>query len=170
MGYTQDVHMARFISPNQFAFSAGTWTPTVASDVLTMVRSAADASFTAMIPININSNSIPLKGSKLVSIDIWYAIGTKDADDFATVDLNKVVYSPDDTAPSAAAVDITLDTGHDSAAERKVQDSDHCITITLTTPAWLDDGDFYWVELIVDCADTTVFTFHGARANFTLRV
>ena len=170
MGYTQDVHMARFISPNLFAFSAGTWTPTVTSDVLTMVRSAADASFTAMIPININSNSIPLKGSKLVSIDIWYAIGTAAADDFATVDLNKVVLAADDTAPSAAAQDITLDAGHDSADERKAVDDDHCMTLTLDTPAWIDDGDFYWVELIIDCAATTVVTFFGARANFVMRV
>ena len=170
MGYTNDVHMARFIPANQIAFSAGTWTPTVTSDVLTMVRSAADASFTAMIPININSNSIPLKGSKLVSIDVWYSIGTAAADDFATAALNKVVLAADDTAPTAAEVATALDTGHDSAAERKAQDDDHCMTFTLDTPAWIDDGDFYWVELIVDCAAGTVFTFFGARANFTLRV
>jgi hypothetical protein len=170
MGYTNDVHMARFIPANLFAFSAGTWTPTIASDVLTMVRGAADASFTAMIPIEINSNSIPLKGSKLVSIDIWYAIGTAAADDFATADLNKVVLAADDTAPTAAAVATTPDAGHNTAAERLAVDTDHCMTLTLDTPAWIDDGDFYWVELIVDCAATTVVTFFGARANFTLRV
>lgn len=170
MGYVHDTHMARFIPPTDFNFSAGTWAAAISSNVVSMDRSAADAAFTALIPIQVDSNSVALKGSKLASIDVWYSIGTADADDFATVELEKVVLSADDTAPAGSAVDTTCDGGHDSAAERKAQDSDHCMTVSLDTPAWVDDGDFYWLQLVVDCAAGTVFKFFGARANFTLRM
>ncbi len=76
----------------------------------------------------------------------------------------------DDVAPTGAAVTCTIDTGHDTAAERLAVDTDHCMTVTLATPAWLDDGDAYYLQLVVDCAAGTVFTFFGARANYELRV
>ena len=76
----------------------------------------------------------------------------------------------DDTAVSGAAVTITEDTGHDTAAERKAIDTDHKMTVTLSTPAWIDEGEAYWLKLVVDCAAATVFTFFGAQANYTLRV
>lgn len=170
MGYVTDTHMSKFLSALDFTFSAGTWTPTLASNVLSMVRSAADASFTAYIPLKVDSNASALKGVKIKSIDVYYAIGTGAADDFATVELEKMTLGPDDTAITGAAVTGTCDAGHDSAAERKAVDTDHVLTFTITTPAWSDDGDAYVLELIVDCAATTVFTFFGARVNYDLRV
>jgi hypothetical protein len=170
MGYVNDTQMSKFIFPNEFSFSAGTWTPTVASDVVSMLRTQADASFTAIVPIKLPSNTAALKGAYLKSIDIYYKIGTAAADDFATVDLNKEVLGADDTAITAAAQTITLDVGHDLAAERLAVDTDHVMTITLTTPVWINNGDAFWIEMIVDCAATTDFAFFGARANYTLRV
>ena len=170
MGYVHDTHMSQFISPADFEFSAGTWTVSEASNLIKNVRTAADASFTALIPIKIPSNASPLKGSKLESIDVWYAIGTATADDFATVELEKMTLPADDIAVSGAAVTTTEDTGHDSAAERKAVDTDHCMTVTVTTPAWSDDGEAFWLKLVVDCAAATVFTFFGARVNYTLRI
>jgi hypothetical protein len=49
-------------------------------------------------------------------------------------------------------------------------DTDHVMTVTITTPAWSDDGDAYVLELIVDCHANTVFSFFGARVNYDLRV
>lgn len=171
MGYVNDTAMSFFVLPSEFSFSAGTWTPTIASDVFSMVRGAADASFTAIVPVKIPANSVPLKGAKLKSINIYYAIGTAAADDFATVDLNKQILGPDDTAITGAAVAaITLDAGHDSAAKRKAQDDDHVMTISLNSPAWVDANHVYWVEMVVDCAAGTVFSFFGARVNYDLRV
>jgi len=135
-----------------------------------MNRSAGDASFTAIIPVLVPSNASALKGAKLKSIDVWYSIGTAAADDFATVELEKITLPVDDTAVSGAAVDTTCDTGHDTAAERLAVDSDHCMTVTLDDEAWVDDGDAYYLQLVVDCAAGTVFKFFGARANFELRV
>ena len=170
MGYVHDTHMSEFIPPSDFQMSAGTWAMAVASNVVSRDRSAADAAFTALIPIRVPSNASDKKGAMLKSIDVWYAIGTAAADDFATVNLDKMVMGVDDVAPTGAAIDITLDTGHDSAAERLAVDTDHCMTVTLATPAWVDDGDVYWLQLVVDCAAGTVFKFFGARANYTLRI
>jgi hypothetical protein len=90
MGYVTDTHMSKFLSALDFTFSAGTWTPTLAANVLAQVRTANDSSFTAYIPIKVESNASALKGVKIKSIDVFYAIGTTAADDFATVELEKM--------------------------------------------------------------------------------
>ena len=170
MGYVNDTHMCKFIFPSAFQHSAGTWTVSEASNLMKSARTANDSSFTTLIPIPLLSNESALKGAKLKSIDIYYAIGTAAADDFATVELEKMTLGADDTAVTGAAVTaVTLDAGHDSAAERLAVDTDHVMTITITTPAFIDDTEAYFVKLVVDCAATTVFTFFGARANYTLR-
>lgn len=169
MGYVHDTHMSKFISPFKFGFSAGTWTPAIANNIASIARAQADASFTALIPIDLPSNASALKGVMLKSIDVYYSIVTA-ADDFATVELEKMTLGPDDTAITGAAVTGTCDAGHDTAAERKAADTDHVLTFTITTPTWSDDGEAFVLELIVDCAATTDFVFFGARANYTLRV
>ena len=90
MGYVHDTHMSQFIPPSEFQHSAGTWTISEASNLMKSARTAADAAFTTLIPIKVPSNSIAKKGAQLKSIDVWYAIGTAAADDFATVELEKV--------------------------------------------------------------------------------
>ena len=171
MGYVHDTHMSQFIPPSEFQHSAGTWTVSEASNLMKSARTAGDASFTTLIPIPIISNESAKKGAQLKSIDVWYAIGTAAADDFATVELELVTLPADDTAVSGAAVSgVTIDAGHDTANERKAVDTDHCMTITLDDPAWIDDGEFYFLKLVVDAAATTVFTYFGARANYTLRM
>lgn len=169
MGYVHDTHMSQFIPPAAITKSAGTWTPSVASNVVKEARAAADASFTLLIPIPIPSNASALKGAKLKSVDVWYKIATAAADDFATVTLNQIGLPGDGDAPAGAEVSVTLDAAHDTAAERKAV-GDHTMTVTLASPAWLDDDDAYFLELVVDAAATTVFTLYGARANYELRV
>ena len=170
MGYVNDTTMCKFISPLKAMFSAGTWVPTITANVIANIRAAGDGAFTALIPIELPGNSVALKGCLLKSIDVFYAIGTAAADDFATVELEKMTLGVDDTAITGAAVVTTCEAGHDTAAERLAVDTDHVMTVTLTTPVWIDDGDAFVLALIVDCAATTVFTLFGARANYTLRV
>lgn len=170
MGYVHDTHMSKFIHPGLFLFSAGTWTPADSNNVVSIARGAADAAFTAYIPIQLPSNDSVRKGSYLKSIDVYYAIGTGAVDDFATVELEKMTLGADDTAIIGAAVTTTLDTGHDTAAKRKAVDSDHVMTVTLSTPEWIDDAAAFVLKLVVDCAANTVFTFFGARANYDFRV
>lgn len=166
MGYVHDTHMSQFIPPAAISKSAGTWTPSVASNIVKEARTAADAAFTLLVPIPIPSNASALKGAKLKSVDVFYKIGTAAADDFASVELEKVGLA---AAPSGEAVTITIDADHDTAAERKGM-GDHMMTVAITTPTWLDDGDAYYLQLVVDAAATTIFTLFGARANYELRV
>jgi len=170
MGYVNDTAMSRFIPPNQIGYSAGTWTLTVASNVWSNNRTAADESFTAHIPIPIPSNSVALKGCKLVSIEFMYLIGTAAADDFADFKLYKDTFAVTGTLNSSAEVTaVTIDTGHDTAAERLAV-NEHRAVITLDTPVFIDNDAHYHVEAVVDCALTTVFKVFGAIVNYTLRV
>jgi hypothetical protein len=169
MGYVNDTNMKQFISPFGFGFSAGTWTPTISSELVSNVRSQADASVTILIPIPVPSNSKAFKGAKLASVDIWYAIATAAADDFATAEIVKQALGVDDTVNTGSAPAVTLDTGHDTAAERLAVDTDHRMTITLDTPVWIDDNDAFFVHLVVDCAATTDLILYGAQANYTFR-
>ncbi len=170
MGFVNDTHMSQMINPADFGMSAGTWALAESSHLVSRDRSAADGEVTVLIPVKLPSNSSELKGARLKSIDVWYSIGTAAADDFATVELEKMILSADDVAIAGAEVSITEDAGHDTAAERKAVDSDHCMTVSLDDPAWLDDGDLYWLKLVIDCAATTVLKFFAARANFDLRM
>ncbi len=168
MGYVSDKKMSLFIPPAAIGKTAGTWTPTLSSNVWSEVRSAADASFSLAIPVMLPGNEDPLRGCRLKSIDVYYAIGTAAADDFAVVELEKMSLGADDTAITGAAVTTTLDAGHDTAAERLAVDTDHVMTVTLSTPEWIDDGEVFVLTLTVDAAGGTVFTLFGARANFDL--
>ena len=170
MGYVHDTQMSHFIYPWEIYKNQGTWTLTVTANVVADVRTANDNSFTLFAPIRIPSNGSSLKGAYLKSIDVYYKIGTTLADDFATVELEKqILPALTASAPTGAAVTVTCDTGHDSAAERKAVDS-HKMTVTLTTPVWVDDDDYYTLIMIVDAHANTVFTLYGVRANFTLRL
>jgi len=169
MGYVHDEHMSKFIHPGAFEMSAGTWTMTEASSVVSNNRTAADASVTVLIPIPIPSNSVALKGAKLASITVGYDISVAALDDFATVELEKTTINADNVAASGEAPAITCDVDHDSGAERKALD-DHTMTVTIDVPEFLDDGDCYWLKLIIDAAASSVLKFYGAVAHYTLRV
>ena len=140
MGYVHDEHMAQFIHPADFEMSAGTWAVTESSGVVSNDRTANDSSVTVLVHIKIASNCTALKGAKLTSIDVGYLIGTAAADDFATVELEIATINADNVAASGEAPAITIDSAHDTAAERKAAD-DHTMTITIDSPEFLDDGD-----------------------------
>ena len=169
MGYIHDTAMSRFISPFECAYTAGTWTPTIGTNMIENVRTAADASCTILIPILLPSNDEAMKGAYLKSIDIWYSIATAAADAVAALAVDVITLGVDGTACAGATVPVTKDTGHDTGAER-LDIEDHTMTTTITTPVWVDDGEHFVGSLIVDAAATTVFSFIGARANYTLRV
>jgi hypothetical protein len=169
MGYVHLTDICKFISPFDMAKSAGTWTPTVSSDLVTDVRGAADAAFDVLIPIVLPGSAGALQGAKLVSIDVWYIIGTAAADAFATVEVDKVVLPVDGTAPTGSNPTVTIDADHDTSAERLAVD-EHKMTVTLATPEFIEDDEAWYLHLNIDAAATTVFSLVGAQANFTLRL
>ena len=90
-------------------------------------------------------------------------------DSVAGLAIDQVTLAVDGTACAGATVAVTQDTGHDTGAER-LDIEDHTMTTTITTPVWVGEADHYVASLIVDNAATTVLSFIGARANYTLRV
>lgn len=169
MGYVNVTDITKFIPPSKILKTAGTWTPAINSNVISEARSAADASTTLLIPIALDGSNVALQGAKLQSVDVWYKIGTAAADDFATVAASKVTLAADTVAVSGAALTVTIDAAHDTAAERKTV-ADHKMTITFSSPAFLEDNEAIWISLVIDCAATTVLTIYGAQANFDLRL
>ena len=168
MGYVNDTNMSMFIPATSFSFNAGTWTPTVTSNVVANVRTAAAASNTVFIPILIPGNAIGLKGSRLKSIDVWYSIATADLTDFATVELEQLVLPANTVLPTASAVTITQDAAHNTAALRKAQQNAK-MTVYLTTPVWVADANAYMLQLVLNCAATSAVTLYGALAHFDAR-
>jgi len=170
-GYVYDTAMSQFIPPSDILKTAGTWTDTVGGVANTYMqrRSAADATAILVIPIAIPQNSVAQKGGYLKTIDIWYDVTTAAMDAVtalvtrATLPANTVAFG------AVAAPAFTYDAGHDTAAERLTLDQ-HKMTLTITTPLWLDDDDEVYVELTIDAALTSLFDIYGARANFNLRL
>lgn len=174
MGYIHDTHMSQFLAPSQAGFSAGTWTMAVASNVWSNNRTAADAVFTVYIPILIPGNSVDLKGSYLTSIEVMYTVGTAamDAGPAPTLykdTLKATAASGSGTLNTAASITTTVDTGHDTDAERLAVD-EHRMVITLSTPEWIDNDAAYHLELVCDAAATSVFKYFGAIVNYTTRL
>ena len=170
-GYVHDTAMSQFVPPADILKTAGTWTDTVGgvADTYMQRRTAADATAILVIPIAIPQNSVAQKGGYLKSIDVWYDVTTA-AMDAVTAELIQATL-PANTAAFGAVTKpaITFDAGHDTAAERLTLDQ-HKMTITVTTPFWLDDDDEVYLELTIDAAATSLFDIYGARANFTLRI
>ena len=169
-----NTHFTQFIPPNMIGASAGTWTMAVASNVWSNNRTAADAVFTLYVPVVIPSNSVALQGAKLSSIEFMYSVSTADMDDVTSVKLFKDTLqanaaSGSGTLNTAAEITaVTIDAGHDTAAERKAQD-EHRLVVTLTTPVFIDNDEAYHLEIVCDAAATSVWKTFGALVNFTLR-
>lgn len=169
MGYVHNTDITKFVSPFEIVKSAGTWTPTIASNLVSDVRTAAGAAFTVFIPIDLPGSHVGTQGAKIISIDVWYKIGTAAASDFAVPTLHKTTLSADTVAVAGAAVTVALDAAHDTAAELKAV-ADHKMTITPAAPFFIQDDEAFFITFAVTAAATTVFTLFGAQINYTLRL
>jgi hypothetical protein len=164
----QNTHMSQFIPPSSIQKSAGTWTPTLASNVVSDNRTAADTAFNLFVPILIPGNSVALQGAKLTSVELFYSVATAALDGVATVELEKCSVSSAG-AVTGAAVTTSLNSAEDTTAKRLAV-ADHRVIVTVTTPEWVDNDVYYSLYVACDAAATSVFKLFGAVANFTLRV
>ena len=169
MGYTHLTDICQFVPPSAAQKTAGTWTPTIASNVVSDVRTAADAEFTLLVPLSLPGSESALQGAKITSIDIWYRIATAAATDFATVNLVRLNHRAQELAAQGATINITMDAGHDTAAKRKAVEH-HKMTITIDAPIFVEKNRPYYLVMIVDAHANTVFTYHGCQVNYTLRL
>jgi hypothetical protein len=168
MGYVNDTQMSAFTQPEDCIGTVGTWAMAVASNVWSLNKTAADNTSVVKIPLRLPANATALKGALLKSVDIWFSNATGD-NEVVSAALYKTTLGAQAAAVTAAVVATTYDTGHDAAAERITQAA-HKMTLTLTTPVWVDDDTPYHVELTIDAAANSVDKIFGARANYTLRV
>jgi hypothetical protein len=162
-----NTHFAQYIPPTTWHFATATVTQ-VAGDVagtIAMNRAAADQTSVITIPINIPSNSIALQGAKLASIEVDYEIKGAEPTSL-TWTLNKVARGAD-TAIAVVASVAKTNTVADAGAKSVDQ---HKQTITLTTPAYIDNDEYYLLELsLVAGAGGGTEKFLAAVANYTLR-
>jgi len=160
--------MSQYIPPTAFHPVTGTftWTAGQVAGTIAMHRAAANQTSVITIPITAPSNSVAQKGALLKSIEVDYEITVAEPTSI-TWTLNKVTRGADTAVAAVAAVTKT-DTI--AAADAKTVDQ-HKQTITLSTPAYIDNDEYYLLECsIVAGAGGNVEDFLGAVANFTLRL
>ena len=167
MGYVHD-NFSQVIPFTKYAHSAGTWTATVASNVWYNRRTAADAAATTYIPLgDVPQRDGAKKGAKLNSVDVHFRIVTA-AIDAMEAHLYKATMGADGALLTVAEVTTTYDTGHDAAAER-IDADEHKMTLTVTTPAYIEDNEMLFVEVVWDGSATGVIDEFYSVANYTLR-
>lgn len=169
MGYVHDTGFSQFIPPTAVFGDTATWSLGAGqvSNSIVYKCDATDEVANLYIPVLLPSNSADLKGSYLKSIEIDFEIVTA-ACDAMSATLYRMDRGADGADVTVTSVTFTYDTGHDSAAER-IDVDEHKMTLTLDTPAWVDNDDYYWVKIAFDKAATTTVEFLGAFANFTFR-
>jgi hypothetical protein len=168
MGYVHDTHMQKFIPPNLFHEVTGTWANAAGNVAHTIVRqkTAGAETATVTIPLNVPGNASDLKGSKIASVEVDYEILTA-----AATSITATVWKIARGADGAVAVATQVTATQDLTAATDAADVDqHNLTITITTPEYVDDDDYWFVELACVCAGTTVLEFLGAQVNYTARM
>jgi len=129
-------------------------------------RAANAATGVVNIPIILPSSTTGQQGAMLNSIEVDYELLVAVAVSVTAV-LNKVTRGADTVVASVAVPTITQDLAAGVAAV--VQDQ-HKMTVTVTTPAWTDDDEYYLLEMSFECGAAVTIDVLAAVANYTLRV
>ena len=170
MGYVHDT-VAVVIPPGMCHYVTGTWSDAAGAVTGTIAKSkgAADQVGVVTIPITTMIQKDVLKGTKVLSIEVYWECLTA-ANDAVTALINLARFPADGAAFAAVtAIPFTYDAGHDTAPERLTLDQ-HKMTLTITTPFYLDDDDLLLVQISFDAAATSAITFFGAKVNCTVRL
>ena len=169
-GYVNNTAISYWIPPMRMHYVTGTWADAAGAVANTIAKTCSLGDNTAVITIPVVplQSSVAAQGFYLTSVNVWFESLTA-----APTALDALIFSntlPADTAVMvAAAVTFDYDTGHDTAGERDNVDQ-HKMTLTLTTPVWIDNDMIYNVQITIDGATNTVIHSLGARVNGTLRL
>jgi len=168
MGYVHDTAMSQFIPPTAMHYVTGTWTDAAGQTAGTIVKIKGANAETSVItiPIIIPSNSVALKGAYLKSVEVDYEIRTQAATSI-TASMKRVVRGADGADAAPATVTVTQDL---TAATDAADQDEHKLTITVSTPFWIDNDDYVLCVISAVCAAGTVLEILGAVANYTLRI
>jgi hypothetical protein len=160
--------MSTYIPPSAVHGSTGTFSQAAGAVTGTIAfhRAAANQTSLMTIPIMLPSNSVANKGALLKSIEVDYEILVAEPTSI-TWTLNKVTRGVEGAVAVVAAV-TKSNTVADAAAKTVDQ---HKQVITLTTPAWIDNDEYYLLEMAMAAgAGGNTTDILGAVANWTLRV
>jgi len=149
-------------------YVTGTWTQAAGAvtDTICMHKAAGANTPVVTIPIMLPSNSVALKGSYLKTIEIDYTLAAAGATSVTAV-LNKVTRGADTAVAVVSVPAITQDLAAGVAAATQ---DEHKLTVTLTTPEWIDNDVYFLLQLTLVCGGTVTIDILGAVANFTLRI
>ncbi|MCL4562307.1 MAG: hypothetical protein M1281_17055 [Chloroflexi bacterium] len=168
MGYVHDTGMSQIIPFSTMTFVTGAWTEVAAVNQWSKNKAPAAETSIIRVPVTAPQNGSPYKGSLVKSIDIWWSNGTADLTSLTPV-IQKLTAPLYDVAPAApTSLAFTYDSDHDTAAKRVTQ-KNHKMTLTLSSPVWLDDDDILFIELTVVAPATAAYKQKDARVNYTLR-
>ena len=168
MGFVNDTVTSILIQLSAMTATVGTWTMTVTSHIWTWNKTAGADTSVLKVPLNFVGNGAKLKGGYLKSIDIWWINATADVTDMAVEIYQSTLPAQAGTLTTALQAS-TYDSAHDTAAKRKTQ-AQHQMTISLTTPIWVDQAAEVYMELTCTAAATSAVKLQGVRANYTLRL
>ena len=168
MGYVHDTAMSQYIPPTAMHFVTGTWSDTAGQVTGTIVKHKTANAETAVvtIPIQIPSNSVAYKGAYLKSVEFDYELLVAGATSVTAV-LNKIARGADGAAAVKSAPTITQDLVAGVAAATMDQ---HKLTVTLSTPVWIDNDEYYLLQVSFVCGASVTVAVLAAVANFTLRM
>ena len=149
----------------------GTWTASIASEMLILTRTPATETSTYYIPIPLPGRTTTIKGGAISSIVIRYHTdgGHTGADDILFT-LIKTLGQANGTISTSSAVTTSYDANHDSAAKRWAHGSVqyHTLTLTITTPEYQADGGQYFLKCAtVDSDSGLAFVLRGVSVNYT---
>jgi creatinine amidohydrolase/Fe(II)-dependent formamide hydrolase-like protein len=162
-----NTHFAQWIPPTAIHYVTGTWTDAAGAVTGTIAKHKAATAETVVVtvPVVIPSNSVALQGAKLTSIEVDYELLLAAATSVTAV-LHKIVRGADTAVAVASHPAITQDL---TAATDAASEDQHRLTVTLTTPVWIDNDDYYLLELSFVCGDTVTVDVLSAVVNYTFR-
>ena len=162
-----NTHFSQYIPPNLAHCVTGTWTDVAGQVAGTIVRHKAAAAETATIniPLIIPSNSVALQGAKLASVEVDYEILVAACTSW-TMSLVKVTRGVD---TAVAVVSAPAGTQLLTPATTAATVDQHRDKFTLTTPAWIDDDEYYFLKIVAVAATTTQIDILGAVVTYTFK-
>jgi len=175
MGYVHDEDVAFPISPFHSFGTVAAWAIAEGAVSGTLVNGCDAADETAHLFIEVRPtlshvgvSDIASKGFKVTDFELDYEILTAALDALSAV-INKVTRGADGAVHVVANPSFTYDSGHDTAAERLTLDQ-HRMVLTLDSPEYLLDDEYFIIDLTIDKATTSTFEFLGGVAHGVVRL
>lgn len=175
MGYVHDTGFCQFVPPHMMSGTVAAWALAAGAVTNSVVFGcdATDEVAVLTIPVLAPSNSgvdsagNAAKGALLKSIEIDFEILTA-ALDAMSATIYKMKRGVDGSVVVVSTPTFTYDSGHDSAAER-IDVDQHKMTLTLDTPAYIENDEYYYVKISFDKAGTSTVEVLGAFVNYTFK-